>query len=291
MVQFITLSALLIIADGNRIIQEHDIKEDVQNKFFESCDDLHDIFHRRVVAVEQFLDVHPNATGMNAMNRARFTMRSFGVVRTLRRAKDCPWASDGNSEDIEHAQSIVQATLAGNPCAAAAMSEMTPEAYESAANELIPLQRAMLVLVSDTCTVPELEIIDAGDLQDMEARTAQNEDQAQDTIDELFEEAAMENESGTTGSLMQTEGFVGRIFAWTGAIFFAIAFGMACAAGGWFFGLIIGWFIGALVCETRSCGPGSQDILGFMIAGAAAGGTFGFAGCASLPILEMTRRN
>jgi len=205
----------------------------------------------------------------------------------LRRAKDCDWVVDGNSEDIEEAQAIVQTTLAGNPCAEAAMAELTPEAYESAAHELVPLQRAMLVLVSDTCVVPELEVIDVEDDHGVQDRSAESDEEMQNTVDELFEEAALEGEGGAEASLMQSEGLVRRLFAWVGAIFFAIVFGLACAAPAFFVGAFIGAVLGVLYCGCCGRGP-CQEGLVFILLGAYAGVPLGFATCAALPLIEMS---
>lgn len=285
----ITVAALLTLVGAKRI-QQHDKEDSVaQNSFFESCDDFHAIFRSRVAAVQTLLAAHPNATGMTAMNRARFTMRTFGVVRTLRRAQDCPWVVDGDSEDIKEAQSIVQTTLAGNPCAAAAMAELTPEAYESATNELIPLQRAMLVLVSDTCVVPVFEAEEVGN-DAVEDRMVESDEQVQSNIEELFEEAALESETGAGGSLMQTEGLAARFFAWVGAIFLAIVFGLACAFPGAAVGLVIGIMLSVLYCSAGigwRCSAQGGEALVISVLGAEAGIALGFAGCASMPLLAM----
>jgi len=291
MMRVITVAALLALVGANRI-QQHakGAKEDsvAQNSFFESCDDFHTIFRSRMAAVQSLLAAHPNATGMNAMNRARFTMRTFGVVRTLRRAQDCPWVVDGESKDIDEAQSIVQTTLAGNPCAAAAMAELTPEAYESATNELIPLQRAMLVLVSDTCVVP---VFEPEELEDdaVDDRMAESEEQVQNNIDELFEEAALDSENGVGGSLMQTEGVLATMFAWVGAIFFAIVLGLACALPGMVMGMVFAAMLGVLYCSGRS-GP-CQEGLGFIVLGGFGGAALGFANCAAIPLLAMVEQD
>lgn len=290
--RLITIALSLAISDGHRIAQEHGVTiKEGKSKFFESCDDLHNIFHRRVVGVEEIVEAHPNATGMSAMDRARFSMRSIGAIRTLRRAEHCPWAAEGDSEDVEHAQSIVRTTLAGNPCAAAAMAELTPDAFESAEHELIPVQRAMLVLVSDDCIVPEVQVIEPEAEQQRQIREVEADEEAQDVIDELFENAAMESENGSAGSLMETAGAVGRLFRWVGALFFAIAFGLACAIAGFYVGVIAGWFMGAFFCSVSRCGRGQAEFLNFMVLGAAVSVPIGFATCASMPLLEVGRRD
>lgn len=219
------------------------------------------------------------------MDQARFTMKTFAVVRTLRRAKDCEWVVNGNSEEIQAAQNIVRVTLAGNPCAAAAMAELTPEAYQTAAHELIPLQRAMMVLVSDACVVPELVELDFENEEGVKEGAQESEEQMANTIDELFEEAAIENEGGTEGSLMQSQ-FLGRVFAWIGAIFFAIVYGFFCAGPGAVIGLILGVYAAGLYCACCGRGP-CQEGFGFMFLGMGAGGLFGFAQCAATQIMPL----
>jgi len=289
MIRAIASFVLLTLADGYRLESNELQHSDVKSKFFENCEELQGLFHGRVSAVQNLLAAHPDATGFSKIDQARFTMRTFAVVRTLRRAKDCEWVVDGASEEVQAAQAIVQVTVAGNPCAAAAMAELTPEAYEAAAHELIPLQRAMLVLVSDTCVVPELEEMDLENEQGAMDRSQQVEDQMTDTIDELFEEAATDSEGGTQASLMQSsQSLLARITAWVSAIFFVILAGLACTVPGWFVGAFIGIMIASLYCSAVSgvCQGGSAVV----IMSAVAGVPIGFATCSALMIAEIGRR-
>lgn len=286
MIRAIANFVLLTSVAGYRVETNGRVHSEVKHIFFETCEELQGLFRGRVSAVQNILDAHPNATGLSRMDQARFTMRTFAVVRTLRRAKDCEWAVEGTSEDIQAAQAIVQVTLAGNPCAAAAMAELTPEAYETAAHELIPLQRAMLVLVSDTCVVPELVELDLENEQGQMESLQESEEQMANTIDELFEEAAIESEGGTQASLMQSQ-FLERVFAWVGAIFFAIVFGFACVVPGAVVGMFIGLMMASLFCACCGSGP-CQEGLGIAILGSGAGSLLGFAQCASIPILQLT---
>lgn len=286
MIRAIASSVLLTLADGYRLESNELDHSDVKSKFFDSCEELQGLFHTRVSAVQTLLAAHPDATGLSKINQARFTMRTFGVVRTLRRAKDCAWVVDGDSEDVQAAQAIVQVTLAGNPCAAAAMAELTPEAYEAAAHELVPLQRAMLVLVSDTCVVPELEEMDAQDEQAVMEASQESEEQMTNAIDDLFEEAAIENEGGSA-SLVQSESLLQSIFAWTGAIFFAIAFGLACAVPSFFVGAAIGILLASGWCSCCSTSPGCQEGLPLVILAAYGSVPLGFAICAAQPLLSL----
>jgi len=278
---------MLTLADANRLHAHEAEHSAVKSKFFENCEDLQGLFRDRVTAVQNLLDAHPNATGMSRMEQARFTMRTFAVVRTLRRAKDCAWVADGDSEDIQATQAIVQVTLAGNPCAAAAMAELTPEAYEAAAHELVPMQRAMLVLVSDTCIVSELTETDVQDEQGATENAQESEEQMANTIDELFEEAAVESEGGTQASLMQSESLLRRIYAWVGAIFFAVAFGLACAVPSFFVGALVGVLLSVGWCSCCAAHSRCESAPTIVLLSAYAGVPLGFAACASVPLLSM----
>lgn len=249
MIQIFTFAALLAVGSGGRVdveVDRHRVETDATGKFFASCDDLHGVFQKRVAAVQRIAETASNATAMSTLTQARLTLRTVATVRTLRRARECPWVTDENTEDTELLGSVVRITLAGNPCARAAMAELAPEAHEHVENQLLPLQRAMLVLVSDNCTVPNLEVVNVEDEQNLESRAEAEEEQAQDTIDELFAQAEHE-EAGSAGSLLQTEGLAKKIFAWIGAIFFAIAFGVSCLAGTWWVMILLfQWLIPAL---------------------------------------------
>jgi len=170
------------------------------------------------------------------------------------------------------------------------MAELTPDAYEAAAHELVPLQRAMLVLVSETCVVPELAELDVQDEQGALEISEESEEQMANTIDGLFEEAAIESEGGAQTSLMQSESLLGQMFKWVGAIFFAIAFGLACAAAGYIVGAVIGALTGILYCSAvrRGCGGGSG--LAFPVMGIFVAVPLGFATCFTIPLIEASRR-
>lgn len=286
MIRVVSFLLMLSLADANRLSTHEIAQSEVTSKFFENCDDLQGIFRGRVAAVQSLVDAHPAAMGLSKMDQARFTMRMFAVVRTLRRAKDCAWVVDGDREDVQAAQAIVQVTLAGNPCAAAAMAELTPEAYEAAAHELVPLQRAMLVLVSDTCVVAELEEMDVPDAQAGVEAAQERDEQMTNTIDELFEQASTES-TGAPASLVQSESLLQSIFAWVGAIFFAIAFGLACAVPSYFMGLLIGIMLASGWCSCCSSSPGCQEAAPIIVFSALGSMPLGFAICAAQPILSV----
>lgn len=277
---FVAIAVMAISTDAARLGTENQGKS--KTPFVASCEDLQSTFRSRVTAVQALLNSHQNATGISSFGQAQITMRVFGVVRTLRRARNCQWVLDGDSEDIEQARSVVQSVLAENPCAEAAMAEMTAEAFESAANELQPLQRAMIVLMSESCEVPEQEEAEeAADVEDedaMEHRLVNSEEETQDHIDELFEQATLESESMAEGSFVQMDaktraGLLAHVLRVVGAIFLAMLLAMVCVP----FGMVIGAMIGLILCvgfhQTGICGRESQHFVGI-----GAGGIFGGAG-------------
>lgn len=268
-------------------------KSESKTPFVASCEDLQSRFRSRVTAVQALLNTHQDEESVGTFARARLNMRVFGVVRTLRRARNCQWVLDGDSEDIEQARSVVQQVLAENPCAEAAMAEMTQEAFESAPNELQPLQRAMIVLMSETCEVPEQEGAgEAEEVEDddaMEERLVEAEEETQDHIDELFEQAALESESMAGGSFVQTDAKTrfSHAIRVVGAIFFGMMFAMLCIPLGVMIGAIIGLFFCAL--DPLICGAAAgveAGIVGFA-AGYFVGGAVGFGLCAYELIQEL----
>jgi len=258
--------------------------------FFASCEDLQVTFRSRVTAVQALLDATDDT--ITTLVQARITMRVFGVVRTLRRAKECQWVLDGDTEDIEQARSVVQQVLARNPCAEVAMAELTTEAFESASNEFQPFQRAMIVLTSETCEIPEQEedeaVAGVEDEAALERRLDEVTESTQDRIDELFEEAALEAESMAGGSLVQLDGghliwSAGRVIRTIGALLFGVLFALVCAPVGAAVGLVLSWILGVAVLGI--------DSLNVLILGVLAGGGLGFGACAVGLVNEMLPRD
>merc|ERR1712028_49160 len=102
---FVAIAVVATSIDAARIAIEHE--SDSEFPFSASCEDMQGTFRSRVTAVQALLDAtndaQENGTRTPTLAQARITMRTFGVIRTLRRAKDCQWVLDGDSEDIEQA--------------------------------------------------------------------------------------------------------------------------------------------------------------------------------------------
>merc|ERR1719329_1574799 len=108
------------------------------------------MFHDRVIAVQAALD--------GEAGRARLMMRSYSVIRTLRRARTCSWVVDGDSADVEQLRGIVQSMLDDNPCAEAARAELeTGVSAETSEIEARKLAGSISILMSDNCEINEPE--------------------------------------------------------------------------------------------------------------------------------------
>jgi len=156
-------------------------------EFGASCDNLQNRFHNQVHTLRVAIDAR---TSESFVTQARLSMRMHGMVRTLRRAQECDWVVENNSEDIEEMRGIMQDLLAGNPCADAARSELDAGA---SSEENAALGRAMIILMSDDCEVPEIQPVD--DTQTPEAGLQQAEEGLQDSIDEIMDAEDEEGES------------------------------------------------------------------------------------------------
>lgn len=282
---FVAIAVVAISTDAARVGTENQDKS--KTPFVASCEDLQVTLRSRVTAVQALLNSYQDATGISSFGQAQITMRVFGVVRTLRRARNCQWVLDGDSEDIEQARSVVQSVLAQNPCAEAAMAEMTPEAFESAANELQPLQRAMIVLMSESCEVPKQdEAEEAAEVEDedaMEHGLVVAEEETQDHIDELFEQAMLESESLAEGSFVQMDAQAragtASVLRIVGVAFFSILFAMVCMPIGAIIGAVIGIVFCVALGASGICGRQGQHFMG-LIVGGFFGGLGGLGVCA-----------
>jgi len=253
---------LFSLSDANRVKHDSVIENDSSSRFFENCEELESIFHTRVSNVQDLQEQYADSTEMSAVTRARFTMRALGAVRTLRRSRGCSWVEYGDTEDIEQVHGLVHSVLDGNPCKDAALSALSAPAPEE--NQLQPLQQAVQILYSDTCELPtegtvQNQVIDL-DEEDAEVsqRLVDAEQQAQDSVDDLMDEAA-ENQAS---SLMQTEGMFRSVSRMLGVVFLTILFLLSCASVGALIGGIIGFLLLIFPCSFVIQGSGAMACLG-----------------------------
>lgn len=193
------------------------------------------MFHNRVVRFQGLLDAHSDESSFNTVTQARFMMRSYGVVRTLRRANSCAWVVDGNGDDIQQVRSIVATLIDGNPCAETAREILAEGgSADTAEIEIQSVWRAMSVLGTDNCEAAAYDETEEIHLDDEETVTAQLADldaQAQDNIDEMAD--AMENDAGgaaflQTESDARTQSFR-TVMRTLGVVFLMLFLLLACA--------------------------------------------------------------
>jgi len=249
-----------------------------EDEFGASCDNLQNRFHDQVHAYKVALDAR---TSESATTQARFTMRMYGVMRTLRRARECAWVVENNSDDIEEMRSIVQDLLSGNPCGEAARSEL--EAGASSEDSLVQMQaipRAMSMLMSDDCEVSDVPIDrDAPEGNGME-QLQESEEQLQDSLDEIMD---AEEEGEGAFIQMNQEGVFGRFMRGVGVFFLMLFLLLACAGAAAF---IVGFLSLAVMQLIQNLTPfrfggyGYAETLGYysLFAGLAAG-ALGLVGC------------
>jgi len=185
---FSTMFALVLATSVEATrIQVHETN---QNKFGASCDDLQNSFTSRLAAFQDFLDANPDLDAVSRATEARAMMRTYGILRTLRRARTCSWVVDNDSKELEQARSIVQSFLSRNPCADVARSELEAGASaESGEIELQSVQRAMAILSSDNCESGEPPEETLNFDEDADAQLSNAEDALQDVIEELEDPA------------------------------------------------------------------------------------------------------
>lgn len=143
----ILICCWLAFADANRI-KSHDLAKakvkKVRTSWGTSCEGLQSNFQSRMDDLQALLDAHQDETTFGLTTRSRLTMKTLGIARVMRRARECEWMLNSDSEDIERMQGLVAVMLEGNPCTQAARAEL--EAGSD--NEGEGLARALSVLVS-----------------------------------------------------------------------------------------------------------------------------------------------
>jgi len=277
------VSILLSPIDAHRVNVNHRtdigaLESKSGGQFFNSCDDLQTMFRTRVENIRAFQEAHPDESTFGATTRARFMMRTLGAVRILRRATDCPWVADGNTDDVDHVQEVARSALAGNPCGGAALEALAAPA--PAEDALQPLQQAVSIIFSDNCEVPsetmQTEAIDDDDLSD---RITAAEDDAQMTVEDLMDAAAAEGDDIASGSFLQTEGFFHRVGQIIAAVFLGILYLLSCTGLSALMLAFVLFIIGAIPCSYANPGPAGLGCFIFPLAGFAVGAAAGVMSC------------
>jgi len=276
---FSVWAVLFVPSTANRVqVDAHvgNIKSDI----FDSCDDLQNIFHSRVQRLHALQQAHVDSSSMTATTQVRFAMRAAGVIRVLRRARDCPWVIEGNADEIGQVRDAAQLALAGNPCGDAAVEALS--APPPPENQLKPLQDAVQILSSDNCEVQEsisqTEISGLEDETLLSQMLIDEEERVQDQIDELMDEAAAENE-GEAGAFIQTEGIFHRVMRMMGIVLLTLLYLLSCATVGVLIGGLILTLTLGIACEYVTRGPDGLACLLFPFGGAALGGAAGLVSC------------
>jgi len=256
------------LVSANRV---HVVKEQ-RSKILATCDDLEATFHNRIVTFRASLDENADAVSRGA--QARMMMRTYGIIRTLRRASTCTWVIQSDNENLEGAREIVQILLAGNPCAQAARSELAVGASaETSEIGVRSLHRALTLLTSDTCEVNE-EIPQQIDDVDVDVRMNAAEEDLQDTILELNDPQGAESAFVQTNNFRDFMKYIGVLFL----LFFLL---LACVSAAALIGYALAYGISMLVYWGRTdlyFLDVEYKLWGLM--GGAAAGAFGLSGCA-----------
>jgi len=261
---------LLASAQASRV-QVHQTSE---AKWGASCDSLQNQFHDRVTAIHTSLEGVDETSELGGVARTRLSMRMYGIIRNLRRAKDCAWVVDNDTEDLDQMRGVVQHLLAGNQCAEAARSEFERGSSEEDA-ESIP--RAMSILMSDDCdgTLPEGSNTDATP----EELLQNAEDELEDAFDEVNDggSAFIEMEKSQT-----LRGFLRGVAVFVLMVFLLLA----CTATAVIIGFYLTWGVMELITMVI---PGSHRAvfgregfagLGRILLGAGVGALIGLPSCA-----------
>jgi len=266
------LITVLVASTASERIQSHvqrSADTNLKSNFGASCDDLQTSFHSRLQNLQALLDAHPDVNDFTRATKTRFIMRSFGVVRTLRRARTCSWVVESESEDIQQTRAIVRALLAGNPCAEAALAEL--KASVSAGTPKIEIEalfRAMSVLMSDNCEPEkpdeESTTLTIGSGVALDEELVEAEAQAQDSVEEMVE-AVERDELGTSFAQTSSNSF-SRVMRVLGVVFLALLLLLACTSAaaiiGGLIGVAFGLYFSTKLWSVFFAGTGIGTLLG-----------------------------
>lgn len=271
------LVSVLVASAGAGRIQVHDDGTKSEAKFGASCEHLQTVFHNRVGAFQASLDVSQDLDAISRTAQIRTMMRTYGIIRTLRRARTCSWVIENDSDDLEQMRGIVQTLLAGNPCAEVARTELEAGvSAETAEVEMQSISRAMSVLASDNCEVVESpeQTVNLDNDAAVDAQLSETEDEMQDVIEEL------ESQEGE-GSFIQTDSNAGTFRGFmraVGVVFLMLFLLLACVG----VLAVIGFWIVFMLSQLMipEAGRGQYAGLTWVVHGLLGGAAVGAVGIA-----------
>jgi len=247
MFRIVSASAIAsVISHRIQLNNELDDQSQLQNDFGASCADLEMMFHNRLTVIQSVLDAQPDLNALGRATQVRLLMRSYGVLRTLRRAKTCSWVAE-NDGDIAQMRDIVQTFLDVNPCAEAARAELEASVSDEASEiDVESLQRSMSILLSENCEVMEVseEQVDFTS-EDLDAQLSEAENDLQDNIDDLADP------SESVGAFIQSDGrFFSGLLRRLHLAFIFIILLLACAGTAVLIGMFLFFVVAGLLVEV-----------------------------------------
>lgn len=264
---WITLASV----DASRI--QTQVEFSSKSQFGATCEDLENRFHSQVTTFREALEARDSESEFAHSEQALFTMRMYGIVRTLRRARECSWVVENSSDDLDEMRSIIQELLAGNPCGEVARAELQAgAAAETAEEQLRAIPRAMTILMSDDCEASEVQEVDDAA---PEAQLQEAEEQLQDSIEDIADAA----EDGAAFVEMAQGPRSLRYLRGVAVFFLMIVLLLACAGATF---LVVAFLVMAVRTALRLDVASNNFARPLYYAGlgGAIGGALGLAGCA-----------
>lgn len=296
MMRFVAVTTILLSPiDANRVNHHSDgaaIKSDSGAQFFyNSCEELQNMFRYRVTKIHKFIEKNPDEESYSRLTHAKFTLRTFGAIRILRRAKECPWVVDGNEDDLDMVRGVAHLSLAANPCGDGALRALIGEG--SPENELLPLQNSVQILFSQDCNATAEGMAPMAQTQSIDSteQLMSVEDEAQDSVDELMDAAEHESDEALVpaprarggrgrgaASFVQTEVGFTRMSRLLGAVFLSILYLLSCAATGAITLGLLAMTMALIPCSMSS-GPAQLACLSIPMFTVPLGAAAGFVKC------------
>lgn len=265
--------AFLVSSQASRV-QVHEV-DTAQVKWGATCEDLQSRFRDRVTTIRSSLEGEDEHSELGAVAQTRLAMRMHGILRTLRRARECSWVIENNSDDLDQLRGVVQQLLTANPCAEAARLE-----FESGSSDENPqaVQHALTILLSDDCValpVPEGANTDVTPEEQLQAA----EDEFQDSLDEP-------GDSGESAFIeVDKTQFFRALFRAIGVAFLMLFLLLACVTTAAAIALVLSAVLSVLAYRVGLYRPAGRGLFGphfpIAILGGFGGAVIGLGACAA----------
>lgn len=172
-------------------------------KFGASCADLQAAFHNHAIQLETLRAAEPEGQ-MDRITQVRYDARIMRMLRTIRRARSCPWVRAQDDESKQLMTTVFKTAFSPYRCGQPFMAEVAHASNASSEDRDAMVVHAFQIAASPDCdagtgNLPAFDELGKLDQEEIESMFISEEEEIEDRLDGVLTES-----ENTTTSLIQT---------------------------------------------------------------------------------------